>query len=545
MARTLIKNANIITMDENVSGDCMILEGSRILAVGREEKLIAEKVNGADVVDMKGATIVPGFIDPHGHFFISAMAHKLFADVSCYPIGKIKNMSMLIQKLKCYGKEHPGKSTIIGFGFDDTLTEEYRMPTAADLDQVSSKRSVIVLHTSLHMLSANTIAMQRAGITDDTFLPECGRVYYENGKPTGIFEEADAMAPIIKKAFSAKMIFSVLKAMEEESERYLREGITTVCEGAGNMAGFYKLAYSQHRMKNRAIVCQSLKADGKLPQRIVYKEGRQLIDGPVKLVADGSIQAYTAYLTKPYYKNHPSRPKPEGYCGNPGITREKLEHALDAIGKEGRAFAVHCNGDAALDMVLDAFAKAPHADRNARNLIIHCQTARDDQLDRMKEAGFLPSFFPAHVYVWGDSHVHTFLGEERGSRIDPIGSAVERNMCFSLHNDAPVTETSPLSLIWNAVSRMTQKGEIIAPEQRISVYDALKGVTCNAAFQYGAEDWLGSLTPGKRADFVVLDRDILNIPIEDIRNVCIQSVWVDGKMYFPAQKRRNSRFDKQ
>lgn len=529
MSRILIKNANIITMDENVAGDCMIINGSRILAVGREEKLIAEKVNGANVVDMKGATIIPGFIDPHGHFFISAMAHKLFADVSCYPIGKIRNMSMLIRKLKCYGKEHPGKSAIIGFGFDDTLTEEYRMPTAADLDQVSSKRSVIVLHTSLHMLSANTIAMQKAGIMDDTFLPECGKVYYENGKPTGIFEEADAMAPIIKKTFSAKMIFSVLKAMEEESERYLKKGITTVCEGAGNMAGFYKLAYSQHRMKNRAIVCQSLKADGKLPQKIVYKEGRQLIDGPVKLVADGSIQAYTAYLTKPYYKNHPSRPKPEGYCGNPGITREKLEHALDAIGKEGRAFAVHCNGDAALDMVLDAFAKVPHAGRNARNLIIHCQTARNDQLDQMKEAGFLPSFFPAHVYVWGDSHVHTFLGEERGSRIDPIGSAVERNMCFSLHNDAPVTEPSPLSLIWNCVTRATQSGAVIAPEQRISVYDALKGVTCNAAFQYGIEKWLGSLTPGKQADFVVLGQDILNILPDEIKDIHIKSVWIAGK----------------
>lgn len=529
MSRTLIKNANIITMDESVTGDCMILEGSRILAVGREEKLIAEKVSGAEVVDMKGATIVPGFIDPHGHFFISAMAHKLFADVSCYPVGTIKNMSMLIQKLKHYGNEHPGKSTIIGFGFDDTLTEEYRMPTAADLDQVSSSRSVIVLHTSLHMLSANTVAMQKAGITDDTFWPECGRVYYENGKPTGIFEEADAMAPVIKKAFSARMLCSVLKAMEEESVRYLKKGITTVCEGAGNMAAFYKLAYRQQRMKNRAIVCQSLKPDGKLPRRIVYKEGKQLIDGPVKLVADGSIQAYTAYLTAPYYKKHPSRPKPEDYCGNPGIMREKLARALETIGKEGRAFAVHCNGDAALDMVMDAFAGAPHANRNARNLIIHCQTAREDQLDRMKEMGLMPSFFPAHIYVWGDNHVRTFLGEERGSRIDPVGSAVKRQMCYSLHNDAPVTEADPLALIWNCVTRTTQKGAVIAPEQRISVYDALKGVTCNAAFQYGMEKWLGSLTPGKRADFVVLDQDILNIPAEAIRDISIQSVWIDGK----------------
>lgn len=529
MARILIKNANIITMDKKVSGDCMIIEDGRILAVGKERKLIFEKVKDAEIVDMDGAAVVPGFIDPHGHFFISAMAHKLFADVSCYPIGKIRSISMLIRELKCYGEKHPGKSPIIGFGFDDTLAEEYRMPTAADLDQVSSGRSVIVLHTSLHMLSANTYAMKQAGVTDDTFQPECGRVYYENGKPTGIFEEADAMAPVVKKMFSAKMLFSILKAMEEESERYIQNGITTVCEGAGNMAGLYKLAFRQKRMKNRAIVCQSLKPDGKLPERIRFKDGKQLIDGPVKLIADGSIQAYTAYLTKPYYKNHPSRPKPEGYCGEPGITKEKLEKAVDSIGKAGRAFAVHCNGDAALDMVLDAFEKVPHADRAARNLIIHCQMAREDQLDRMKELGFLPSFFPAHVYVWGDNHVHTFLGEERGSRIDPIGSAVERQMCFSLHNDAPVTEASPLSLIWNAASRMTQKGEIIAPEQRISVYDALMGVTCNAAYQYGIDSWVGSLTPGKKADFVVLDRDILKIPVEEIRDVRIQSVWIDGK----------------
>lgn len=102
-------------------------------------------------------------------------------------------------------------------------------------------------------------------------------------------------------------------------------------------------------------------------------------------------------------------------------------------------------------------------------------------------------------------------------------------MCFTLHNDAPVTEPSPLTLIWNTVCRTTQKGEVIAPEQCISVYEALKGVTCNAAFQYGIERWLGSLTPGKRADFVVLDRDILTVPAEELQNVEITEVWVDGK----------------
>lgn len=529
MPRILIKNANIITMDADVSGDCMVIEDGKILVVGKEKKLIQSSVIGADIVDMDGATVVPGFIDPHGHFFISAMAHKLFADVSCYPIGRVKNIPGLIRELKHYGKHHPGNSPVIGFGFDDTLAEEYRMPTASDLDWVSSKRSVIVFHTSLHMLSANTAAMRRAGIVDDSFQPECGKAYFENGKPTGVFEESDAMAPIIKKAFSARMALHILKAMEEESERYLQKGITTVCEGAGNMAPLYKLAYHFNKMKNRAIVCQSLKPDGTLPERITYKSGRQLIDGPVKLIADGSIQAYTAYVTQPYYKNHPSRPKPEGYCGNPGMTREKLEQAIEETGKSGRAFAVHCNGDAALDMVLDAFAKAPHADQKQRNLIIHCQMARDDQLDRMKEMGFLPSFFPAHVYVWGDSHVNTFLGEERGSRIDPVGSAVERGMCFSLHNDAPVTEPSPLSLIWNCVSRKTQKGEVIAPEQRISVYEALKGVTCNAAYQYGLEGFLGSLSPKKRADFVVLDHDILSVPVDEIPNIHVTEVWVEGK----------------
>ena len=529
MSRILIKNANLITMDENAAGDCMVIENGKILAVGREQKLIAESVSGANVIDMDGACIVPGFIDPHGHFFISAMAHKLFADVSCYPVGKVRSVSELIENLRQYGKQHLGNSAIIGFGFDDTLVKEYRMPTAEDLDQVSSARSVLVFHTSLHMLSANTAAMKKAGIVDDTFQPECGNVYYENGKPTGVFEESEAMLPVVKKVFSPKMALSILKAMEEESERYLEKGITTVCEGAGNMAALYKLAYRMKRMKNRAIVCQSLKPDGTLPGKISFRNGKQLIDGPVKLIADGSIQAYTAYVTQPYYKNHPSRPKPEGYCGNPGMTPEKLLQAINEIGRAGRAFAVHCNGDAALDMVLDAFAKAPSANYDARNLIIHCQMAREDQLDRMKELGLLPSFFPAHIYVWGDNHVHTFLGEARGSRIDPVGSAVRRDMCFSLHNDAPVTEPSPLSLIWNSVARMTQKGEVIAPEQRISVYEALKGVTCNAAYQYGAEGFLGSLSRGKKADFVVLDSDILNIPVEEIPDIRIREVWLEGR----------------
>ena len=151
----------------------------------------------------------------------------------------------------------------------------------------------------------------------------------------------------------------------------------------------------------------------------------------------------------------------------------------------------------------------PRAD--ARHIVIHAQMAREDQLDTMAQMGAIPSFFNLHTFYWGDRHRDIFMGPERAARFSPARSAVERGMPFTLHADTPVVPMTPMKMVWAAVNRLTSSGRVIGPDQRISVLDALKGITLHAAWQGFEEQDKGSIQPGKLADLVVLDRNPLSI----------------------------------
>jgi hypothetical protein len=175
---------------------------------------------------------------------------------------------------------------------------------------------------------------------------------------------------------------------------------------------------------------------------------------------------------------------------------------------------VHGNGDAAIDDILDAFeaAQAAHPRDDARPIVIHAQMARDDQLDRMRALGAIPSFFSLHTFYWGDRHRDLFMGPERAARMSPARSAADRGLRFTIHADAPVVPMEPLRLVWSAVQRRSRSGATIGAAERIDVMRALRAVTIDAAYQHYAEGLLGSLEVGKLADLVILDRSPLDDP---------------------------------
>jgi hypothetical protein len=193
--------------------------------------------------------------------------------------------------------------------------------------------------------------------------------------------------------------------------------------------------------------------------------------------------------------------------------------------------AIHGNGDAAIDDILEAFAAVQKADPrpDARHRIEHCQTAREDQLARMEQLGVSPSFFVAHVYYWGDRHRDIFLGPERGARISPLASSLRHHLRFTVHNDTSVTPVNPLQLVWTAVNRVTSSGKVLGKSEAISVMDALRSVTSEAAWQNFEEKERGSLEPGKLADFVILDRSPLTVPAMDILKLKVVETIIGGE----------------
>ncbi len=205
-----------------------------------------------------------------------------------------------------------------------------------------------------------------------------------------------------------------------------------------------------------------------------------------------------------------------------------------AAHRAGFQIAAHGNGDAAIDAILDAYQLAqkefPRAD--ARHRIEHCQTAREDQLDRMAALGVSPSFFVSHTYYWGDRHKNIFLGPDRAKRISPLKSALKRGIKFSLHSDCPVTPVSPLFCVFAAVNRLTRNGEVLGSEFRLTPEEALRAVTADAAWQTFDERIKGSIEVGKLADFTILAENPLTVSPERIKDIKVKEVIIGGLSVF-------------
>jgi predicted amidohydrolase YtcJ len=255
--------------------------------------------------------------------------------------------------------------------------------------------------------------------------------------------------------------------------------------------------------------------------------------GAVKLIADGSIQGYTAYLREPYFVPPGDDPAERGY---PRYPKQELAARVAGYRDAGLQVAIHANGDAAIDDALDALesAQAGDPELDARPVIIHAQMTRPDQLERMKRLRVIPSFFVLHSYYWGDRHRERFLGPERAARISPTHTAQQTGVRFTLHCDTPVVPMEPLRLVWAAVNRRTTSGQELGPEERIDVTSALRAVTIDAAFQHFEEDLKGSLEPGKLADLVILARSPLAEPAEGLASIPVLETIVGGESVWSA-----------
>jgi len=528
--KTIYVNGDIVSLD-NSNRRCQALatSGDRILALGSNEEIKTLATTASKVVDLDGKTVLPGFIDPHGHFFLSCYFKRFFVDLNSPPIGDITSIDDIQTKLKeTAAKTAPGK-WITGFGYDDTMIAEQRHPTRYDLDKVSTEHPIAIRHISGHAMTVNSKALELGDVTRDTLQPQGGHIQIDpsNGEPLGILEEPSAMNMVqgfLPELTPEKAVEAVLHG----SRRYLGTGVTTAQDGYAmpELLEIFLDTAKGGQLKNRVHILPG--GNFELNQYPVTTSGTDLSGnnmvslGAVKLLQDGSIQAYTAYLSQPYYTLPENRPELafnyNGYRVNDPL---EFQEQVTALHKKGWQIAIHANGDIAIEDCLNAFEAAQKAyPRNdIRHIIIHCQTAREDQLDRIKRLGVVPSFFAVHTYYWGDRHESLFLGPLRAHNMDPCHSALVRGIPFTNHNDDFVTPINPLLSIWSATNRLSTTGRIIGANQRIPVLEAVKSVTTYAAFQNHEEDIKGSLEPGKLADMVVLAENPLDIDPLKIKDI--------------------------
>lgn len=528
MMQKLFYGGDILTMrNEEDAPDAVLVADGKIAYVGaREEaeKLADEKT---EKIDLKGKTLMPSFIDPHSHIAMYSQFSS-FADLS-----ECGDFEEIITVLKKYMEEHPVEegTAVIARGYDHNFLKEEAHPTTEVLDRVSDKIPICLFHTSGHMAVANTPLLKAAGITKDTPNPKSGRIgRYEDGTPDGYLEEIEVMTPVLMAAFS-RMKMDPVQQMIAVQDTYLKYGVTTAQDGGAtkeSVEGFLQMA--ANGLLKIDVVAYVLSDEKGIDELLsehsdaagAYKNHFQIGGG--KIILDGSPQGKTAWLTEPY----------EGeteYCGYPAHSDEEVEGVIKAAINGKYQLLAHCNGDAASDQYIRCYKKAleetGNPDDDLRPVMIHCQTVRDDQLDEMVKLQMIPSIFVAHTYYWGDVHLKN-LGIKRGMRISPVKSAAERGMHYNFHQDCPVLKPDMMQTVWCAVNRLTKKGVKIGEEQCISVFDALKGITINAAYAYHEEDKKGTIEAGKLADLVILENNPLKADKMALKDIAVLETIKEG-----------------
>lgn len=540
---TMYFGGDIITMegDSVQYAEAVVIRDGRILYAGSKDEAMKQAGAGHVMTDLGGKTMVPGFIDGHGHLF-NAGVQALAANLLPPPDGEGADIASLIaitNKWKAANQAIVDKlGWIFSFGYDDAQLKEKRHPVAADLDKISKDIPVLFIHQSGHLASMNSKALELSGINESTPDPKGGVIRRMPGskKPNGVLEETAFFGPVfsILNKVDARGNETIVQA---GSEAYARYGYTTAqegratsaaCETFRRMADAGTLMLDVYAYPDIQMELEYIKTNG------VQKEYRNhfRIAG-VKLSTDGSPQGKTAWLTKPYKVPPPGMKK--NYTGYPAVPNETEYNDLVAEAfKNNWQILNHCNGDAAGDAYIRAarLAANQYGNNDRRSVMIHAQTVREDQLDSMKVLGIIPSFFSMHTFYWGDWHRDETLGKERAYRISPTASALKRGMIFTEHHDAPVANPDAIRLLHATVNRVSRSGDIIGPDQRVSPYVALKSITEWAAFAAFEEKLKGTITAGKLADFVILDKNPLKIAPMEIADLKVMATIKEGKTIY-------------
>ena len=510
------------------------IKNKEIIWIGSHMK--AKRIQGKHI-NFGNQAILPGFIDAHGHASYLAFATQV-ANIASPPVGSINNIKELQTELKKFITESnlkPGE-WVMGLGYDDSLLAEQRHPTKDDLDEVSTEHPIYLIHVSAHLGAANSLGLSLANISTETQDPPGGKIrrYENSSEPNGVFEETAAY-PLQQLAMSAYKdpIGSVKKAMDI----YARNGITTAQDGASSPETISLMqAADAQGMINLDIISYPIGQNGldKNLDSINFGsyEGRLKIGG-IKLILDGSPQGKTAYLTEPYYK--PPHSESDSYKGYPLIPQSEVSKWVKKYADLNIPIMAHANGDAAADMLIKA-VKDADINSDHRTIMIHAQTVREDQLDQMKELKIIPSYFSTHTFYWGDWHRDSVFGKDRAMRISPTKSTLNRNMPFTVHNDAPVVPPDMIRLLWSTTNRKTRSGKVLGEEQKISTYSALEAMTINAAYQHFEDDIKGSIEVGKLADLVVLSEDPLSIDTKNLLEVSVVATFSRGVEVFNTAK---------
>ena len=515
-------NGTVYTMKaEGDTCEAFVVKDGKFTYCGSNEE--AKQLADA-CVDLQGSPVIPGMIDTHQHlYFYAECLTKL-------DLSPVRSMAELKQVIRDYAKDLPEGAWVYGFGFDNELfSDTIHMPTKEDLDEACADHPVLIGRSCMHFFSANSLALKIAGVDRNFHPPVEGNVQYgPDGEPNGVVCDAGS-APLTACIPDA---MGTMEARMNAVERAIREN------NSHGLTGIHAIEGKHLKLMEYTDVYQQLYKAGRLTARI-YMGLNDLPSGSIttglgddmvkygfyKLFIDGNFGGWTAAMLEPYADN----PNTNGITNwTQGQLNAMVQEAYDRDIQVG----VHVIGDRAAAMLTEAIEHVyyPNPKPNARFRMIHMNVVNEDILARLKKLPVVLDVQPMFIHTdmpWMDVR----MGKERCDYVNMFRRMEDEGLILSGGSDAPGTPHDPMEGIYCAVTRKNMDSLPEGgwhPEQRVSVYEALRWYTMNAAYASFEEDIKGSIEEGKLADFVILDKDPFTVDPEEIKTIKVERTYLGG-----------------
>jgi len=539
-ADTIFYGGPIVTVNpKNEEVEALAVQKGKIVAVGSKDAVMKDwKTNTTKLVDLKGQTLMPGFVEPHVHIILTAVMEGLGLNLSNFTLP-YDTKETLINKMKAHLKNIPKGGWLVGFGVDPSRTSPFMAElNADDLDRVSKDVPIFIVNQSGHIAYVNRKALELAGITNKTPNPPGGGVYVKDakGQLTGKLVEPPSYLAFLSK-MPPPSEGDLLNAITSTMRNIASVGVTTASEmsvganfGVDKEIAIYRGIFAKNASPIRVRGYLFSEAMPKGYSGIKANEGDDSLRFiGIKYIADGSTQGLTAALNQPY-----TYPKDSKWSGALNFKDADMFASMKSYFDQGWQLSTHSNGDRAIDQTLNSYSKLLGSNpqsKDRRLRIEHFTINNEGQVKKAVNLGVIPSFTIGHVDYWGSAFYNYIVGPDRAKRIDPAAEFKRAGGKFTLHSDTPVSNVGPLNYITESVTRMWQLSpqKVLGPDQAVSVDDAIRAITIDAAYQIFADKLVGSLEVGKQADFVVLEKNPRKTPPAEIRNIKVRGTWIDGK----------------
>ncbi len=538
--QTVYFNGDIITMEGKTAqyAEAIVVREGSIIYVGPKDEAIKRFKGKATMVDLNGKTMLPGFLDAHSHYINSLLVAnqcQLYAP----PSGPGKDIPSIIETLKDFVKQNNIQKgdLIMGYGYDDTVMPDGKLLNRDDLDAAFPDNPVRVEHVSMHGCVLNSLAMKKYGLSKDTKTPPGGVIVRKPGtqEPYGLIMET-AFLPIMEQ--SDPMTAEQEIAWSKQGQMlYAQEGITTAHEGASHIAQIETIKRASEAGANIIdIVAYPFITDVDKILKLVPRENWLKYDnkfkiGGVKITIDGSPQGRTAYFTTPYLQGGPDGEK--NWTGEMTFPQDMANEMVKKVYGMEVPLILHCNGDGAIDAFLTAYEYAREGDYSKpwNVTTIHSQFMRKDQMPKFIKYDVRPSFYTLHTYYFYEAHLLN-RGFEQAQYISPMRDAIDLGMKPTNHTDFVVAPLDQMMMLWSAVNRISRAGAEVGMSQKVTPYEGLQAMTIHVAEQYDEQNSKGTISKGKKADLVLLDKNPLKVSPIEIKEIKVVETIKDGKTIF-------------